>query len=647
MDLNHTFTSESRTTAGNSDNSFTTDMDITSGTYHTELNITTSVKSSSSEVELSITDYQQRSLLKQEITASTNRSFRTPLQDFANSMSRFRFRPSASRFSENDHSLAESDTACSKLSESCNILRMTDFLDRSSLHDAVSSKECLSVFGNSNSSEDLVGMKRESQPHRFHRRRSGVKKTSRLRNIDEHSSSGGSAKLCSMLPTVRRNRTYSDRSATIEKCRGDDENLENESSFRSHLQGTVGNRLISTTLPSTSTPTNLESRVHKRRTNEAPEGGALKRMKEDELMERGSGAASPMDVDIDVEMSPGQESLMEDEDIRLRSESGTPCSKENITSGRTSRASVYQRSVSSSVLEMNEGRDVRSPPGFLEVDYELEVVRNPDIPSSAFVSISARTLADLLNTISREEFLERYILVDCRYPFEYNGGHIRGALNLYNPADIEQFFYPDNMEERAKLMMKKPIFYCEFSQQRGPSMAHELRSYDRKVNFAIYPQVDYPEMYLLQYGYRNFFLQFCQSMPYLFEPFGYVKMKDREHQQELSTYKYHRTRTTASVYHSLMRDRYNRQYAERVEEEAGASGASQSHTPPSHIRRTVTSPESPSFFPDTPKCRPGMGRSRRQSVGNQRSRACSLKLWKLVTGVEDSDDPGPSTEDIS
>lgn len=77
--------------------------------------------------------------------------------------------------------------------------------------------------------------------------------------------------------------------------------------------------------------------------------------------------------------------------------------------------------------------------------------------------------------------------------------------------------------------------------------------------------------------YRGFF-------QYLFEPFGYVKMKDREHQQELSTYKYHRTRTTASVYHSLMRDRYNRQYAESAEEEAGASGPSQSHTPPSLLK---------------------------------------------------------------
>ncbi|VDM07767.1 unnamed protein product [Wuchereria bancrofti] len=119
---------------------------------------------------------------------------------------------------------------------------------------------------------------------------------------------------------------------------------------------------------------------------------------------------------------------------------------------------------------------------------------------------------------------------------------LQGAYNLFDPADVEAVFYPDNIRVRAQLMSKKPIFYCEFSQKRGPSIAYELRALDRKFNFDRYPAVDYPEMYLLEYGYRNFYLCFSNEPVRIFmKGFGI---------------------TVASVYHTLARDRYNRQRKE-------------------------------------------------------------------------------------
>lgn len=91
------------------------------------------------------------------------------------------------------------------------------------------------------------------------------------------------------LINFRSSRTISEYSA-IEKCRGDDEddieNLENEFSFRAHLQGTSRNSLISPSLPSTSTPNKLESRYKKRRIpDETSVAGIAKKVKDKSVEE--------------------------------------------------------------------------------------------------------------------------------------------------------------------------------------------------------------------------------------------------------------------------------------------------------------------------------------------------------------------------
>lgn len=45
--------------------------------------------------------------------------------------------------------------------------------------------------------------------------------------------------------------------------------------------------------------------------------------------------------------------------------------------------------------------------------------------STAFRRISADTLYGLLTSMTDQQFNSKYILIDCRYPFEYDGGHIR------------------------------------------------------------------------------------------------------------------------------------------------------------------------------------------------------------------------------
>lgn len=151
--------------------------------------------------------------------------------------------------------------------------------------------------------------------------------------------------------------------------------------------------------------------------------------------------------------------------------------------------------------------------------------------------ISSTTLAALL----RGEFNDRvrsYKIVDCRYPYEYDGGHIEGALNLYNKDLIEQhLFDPLTMVPTIQPDTDKRdilVLHCEFSCERGPNLSRFLRSLDRQRNKEHYPALFYPEIYLLHGGYEQFYKEqkkeFCS-------PQDYRPMKHPDHEADLRQFR--------------------------------------------------------------------------------------------------------------
>lgn len=159
--------------------------------------------------------------------------------------------------------------------------------------------------------------------------------------------------------------------------------------------------------------------------------------------------------------------------------------------------------------------------------------------STSFRRIGAKTMINVLNSLTAEEFNKKFILIDCRYPFEYKAGHIKHAINFYNPEAVSSIFYKSAHE---KLHHRIPIFYCEFSQKRGPSMANALRKLDRHYNFRCYPRCSFEEMYVLDKGYREFHRYTTMiKVTNLCEPrHDYVEMNDQRYAAELRRYQYHK-----------------------------------------------------------------------------------------------------------
>lgn len=152
----------------------------------------------------------------------------------------------------------------------------------------------------------------------------------------------------------------------------------------------------------------------------------------------------------------------------------------------------------------------------------------PTIPSCAHPDLSfitSQTVVDLMSGKYVDSIAEHFI-IDCRFPYEYEGGHIKSALNL-TENQMKQMFI-DNPVTHKKIAI---IFHCEFSSQRAPRCCRFLRELDRKLNIADYPNLTYPDVYVIDGGYKKFFETFqdyCDGT--------YVEMRDERHSMEMKAH---------------------------------------------------------------------------------------------------------------
>ncbi|EKE38624.1 hypothetical protein ENUP19_0055G0035 [Entamoeba nuttalli] len=161
------------------------------------------------------------------------------------------------------------------------------------------------------------------------------------------------------------------------------------------------------------------------------------------------------------------------------------------------------------------------------------------VPIKSFSRIGFKTLSpyDLSQLINSSK-LDELFIIDVRYPYEYNGGHVRYSLNI----STETALYKE-LNKLFEINYSKKIIliaYCEFSKTRAPNLLKELRHTIRNKLI---------DIFLVEGGYERIFEEF----PSLCEG-GYVQMNDPQYFDEFIYYsKIHSQYTTR---HSAVRKHF-------------------------------------------------------------------------------------------
>ncbi|KAF2661659.1 Rhodanese-like protein [Lophiostoma macrostomum CBS 122681] len=194
------------------------------------------------------------------------------------------------------------------------------------------------------------------------------------------------------------------------------------------------------------------------------------------------------------------------------------------------RPSKFRRSLSmyehpGDVMNQKEDQDNYTPSGLqsvMDIDdaptLKLPHFTPPNEPDS-IPRITDSTLIEVLNG-EYNHMYNKTVVVDCRFEYEYQGGHIDGAVNFCDKEQLAEELFKSNAPNTLL------IFHCEYSAHRAPLMAKFVRHEDRKINSFQYPQLTYPEVYILDGGYSAFY----SSHRTRCYPQNYLRMDAKEHE---------------------------------------------------------------------------------------------------------------------
>lgn len=209
-------------------------------------------------------------------------------------------------------------------------------------------------------------------------------------------------------------------------------------------------------------------------------------------------------------------------------------SKKEIT--ETTKTFAPEREVG-----LNDTKDEQKESLLVKSQIEVFYTKNDLIPR-----INVDTLCKILDG-HYEEIYQNITIVDCRFEYEYKGGHISGAVNASSQQELEDKFLCNRESEPPSSRLI--VFHCEFSSYRGPLMASHLRTCDRNMNQDNYPHLDYPDILVLEGGYKSFF----DRQPSRCFPQKYVEMNDDNHKNacEKELTRFRRDLKRASSFNSL------------------------------------------------------------------------------------------------
>lgn len=122
------------------------------------------------------------------------------------------------------------------------------------------------------------------------------------------------------------------------------------------------------------------------------------------------------------------------------------------------------------VMNQNPDKDNYNPSGLqsvMDVDdtptLKLPHFMPPNEPDS-LPRISDTTLINVLNGDYNNVY-DKTVVIDCRFEYEYEGGHIEGALNFCDKEQLAEELFKLTTAPNTLL-----IFHCEYSAHRAPLM---------------------------------------------------------------------------------------------------------------------------------------------------------------------------------
>ncbi|KAF9466332.1 hypothetical protein BDZ94DRAFT_1187713 [Collybia nuda] len=169
-------------------------------------------------------------------------------------------------------------------------------------------------------------------------------------------------------------------------------------------------------------------------------------------------------------------------------------------------------------------------PGFGDNEAHGKILPCHRVTEDGLMRITAETLDKLLDGRYDPQIVD-YHIIDCRFDYEYAGGHIPGAVNINTTNAVEELLLGPSLTKPRpsvsgdSVMKTILVFHCEFSAKRAPTFAKHMRGKDRLMNNHVYPKIHFPEVYILEGGYCQYF----KTSPHRCEPPAYVTMDDPEH----------------------------------------------------------------------------------------------------------------------
>lgn len=132
---------------------------------------------------------------------------------------------------------------------------------------------------------------------------------------------------------------------------------------------------------------------------------------------------------------------------------------------------------------------------------------------------------------------KKVFVLDARHPYEYEAGHIQGAMNIWNHSSIiNLLFHPDKFDDYKDCLF---LVHCEFSSWRGPSLLFRIKTLADQMMDRIYGSTEksledkktknddqtkkyvkkleeinfkdfFKHMYIIEGGYAKFFKNYSQ-----------------------------------------------------------------------------------------------------------------------------------------